>query len=290
MNRKTKGILFMVISSMGFAMMQILIALTAKRIPVFEQMLFRNLITTFLAFLALRRKNVPLFGKKENRGLLFARSLFGFLGMFCLFYATSVGNQGDVAILTKLSPFVVIFCATFFLREKPTAYQAAALVIALTGAAVTVSPKLSTSVIPPLVALLSSVFAGIAYFCVGALKGKEDPQVIVFLFSAFTTILTGIFTAFNFVIPSALDMLLLLGIGIMAAVGQMGLTYSYTYAKASEVSVFNYTGIPFSMIFGFLLLGQPIKGSTLLGSLLVIGSGVLSYLGDNKAPADDRHP
>lgn len=282
MNKKTKGILFMVLSSMAFAMMQILIALTAKRIPVFEQMLFRNLITTCIACYAIHRKRLPLFGKKENRKMLLARSVFGFLGMFCLFYATSIGNQGEVAILSKLSPFVVIFCARFFLKEKPENYQIIALVIALAGAAVTANPKFSASAIPSLMAFLSSVFAGIAYFCVGALKDAEDPQVIVFVFSVFTTVLTAILTLFDFVIPSALDMLLLLGIGLMAAVGQIALTYSYSYAKASEVSVFNYTGIPFSMVFGFLILSQPIKATTLIGSVLVIVSGIVSFLGEKR--------
>ena len=283
MNNKTKGILFMILSSMSFAIMQILIALTAKRIPVFEQMLFRNLITTGIAYTAIRRKKAALFGKKENRQMLLLRSTFGFLGMFCLFYATSIGNQGEVAILSKLSPFVVIFCAMFFLKEKPKNYQAVALIIALAGAAITANPKFSTSAVPSLIAFLSSVFAGIAYFCVGALKGKEDPQVIVFVFSAFTTVMTALFTLFDFVVPSAMDAILLLGIGVMAAAGQMGLTYSYSYATASEVSVFNYTGIPFSMIFGFLILSQPIKLTTFIGSVLVIVSGVISFLGEKRS-------
>lgn len=283
MHNKIKGIVFMVISSLGFSMMQILIALTAKRVPVFEQMLFRNLITTGIAYLALRKKRVSLFGKKENRKMLLARSVFGFLGMFCLFYATSVGNQGEVAILSKLSPFVVIFCAMVFLKEKPKNYQAVALVIAVCGAFITANPTFGGAAIPALVAFLASVFAGIAYFCVGALKGKEDPQVIVFVFSAFTTVCTAILMLFDFVIPSLWDMVLLLGIGLMAAVGQMGLTYAYSYAKASEVSVFNYTGIPFSMILGFLILGQPIKGTTLIGSILVIASGVISFLGEKNS-------
>ena len=283
MNNKIKGILCMVISSMAFAMMQILIALTAKRIPVFEQMLFRNLVTTAIAYVAIRKKGVAIFGKKENRKMLLARSVFGFLGMFCLFYATSVGNQGEVAILSKLSPFIVIFCAMFFLKEKPEMHQSIAMVIALCGAAVTANPRFSASALPALVAFLSSAFAGIAYFCVGALKGKEDPQVIVFVFSAFTTVLTAVLMLFDFVIPSLQDLLLLLGIGLMAAVGQMGLTYSYSYARASEVSVFNYTGIPFSMIFGFLILSQPIKHTTLIGSILVIASGVISFVGEKRS-------
>ena len=57
----------------------------------------------------------------------------------------------------------------------------------------------------------------------------------------------------------------------------------FSYATASEVSVFNYTGIPFSMIFGFLILSQPIKLTTFIGSVLVIVSGVISFLGEKRS-------
>lgn len=69
----------------------------------------------------------------------------------------------------------------------------------------------------------------------------------------------------------------------MAAVGQIGLTYAYSYAKASEVSVFNYSGIPFAMLLGALFLRQPVTVSALAGSVLVILAGVISFLGERRA-------
>ncbi len=215
--------------------------------------------------------------------MLLARSVLGFLGMLFLFSATAAGNQGEVAILTKLSPFVVILCAMVLFKERPTRSQTGALVLALCGAAVTAGFHAGASALPAVLALLSSVFAGAAYFCVGALKGKEEPQVIVFVFSAFTTALTGAVTLFQFVMPSPRDLLLLVGIGLMAAVGQIGLTYAYSYAKASEVSVFNYSGIPFAMLLGALFLRQPVTVSALAGSVLVILAGVISFLGERRA-------
>lgn len=272
----------MIISAVSLAVAQIMVAMTSGAIPVFEQMIFRNLVTAVIAFLALRRKGVPkIWGHKENAPLLAARSIFGFLGMFCLFYATGKGNQGEVAILSKLSSFVVIFFAMVFLREKVHNYQKLALAIAFLGAFITSNPTFGGFTLPAFSALMCSVFSGMAYFYVGKLKGKEDAEVIVLVFSVFTTVICTAVTLFQFAMPSLRDFLLLLGVGAFAAVGQLTLTYAYTIAKASEVSVFNYSGIPVTMVLGLIVMGQPIKISTMIGSILVITSGVISFLGEH---------
>ncbi|MBR0520921.1 MAG: DMT family transporter, partial [Spirochaetales bacterium] len=269
--------------SLSFSMMQIMIAMSSQTIPLFEQMIFRNAVTMVFAFVSLRRKGIRnVFGHKENALLLLMRAVMGAVAMYLLFYATAYGNQGEVSILSKLSPFFVILLACIFLKEKTRAFQWIALVIAVTGAWITANPTFSGLSLPAASALGCSIFSGIAYFCINCLKGKEDPDVIVFDFSVFTTLVCVIITLFDFSLPSMRDFLLLMGMAVFAAIGQLTLTYSYTVANASEVSVFNYAGIPGSMILGFVILGQSIKTTTLIGSVLVIGSGIISFLGEGK--------
>ena len=78
------------------------------------------------------------------------------------------------------------------------------------------------------------------------------------------------------------DLLILVGVGVTAAVGQLCLTYAYSLAKASEVSVFNYFSIPVAMVLGYVLLHQSVTATTVLGSILVILSGVISFVGENR--------
>ena len=129
-----------------------------------------------------------------------------------------------------------------------------------------------------LIAFLSALFSGIAYTTVGALKGREEPCVTVFFFSFFSTVVTAVFMIRNFVLPSAADFVMLLLIGVFALGGQLALTYSYTMAKASEVSIFNYSGILFSMLFGLIILRQPIKPTSVQGAALVVLAGLLTML------------
>ena len=283
MNNRIKGSIMMIVSAVSLAVMQIMIAMTSGTIPVFEQMIFRNMITAVIAYMALRKKGIrEIWGHRENAVLLGARSLFGFLGMFCLFYATGKGNQGEVAILSKLSPFVVILFAMVFLHERIKPYQKWALAIAVAGAFITSNPTFGGFTLPAFSALMCSVFSGVAYFCVGKLRGREDAEVIVLVFSVFTTVICIAVTLVQFVMPSLRDFLLLMGVGVFAAIGQLTLTHAYTLAAASEVSVFNYSGIPVTMLLGLLVLSQPIKITTLIGSVLVIVSAVISFLGDRK--------
>lgn len=283
MSKKTKGIILIIISAMAFSIMQIFIAKTKGKIPLFEQVFFRNALSAIVAYIALRKKGYKAFGEKSNRSLLCLRSLTGYLGMITLFYAVANGNQGDVTILTKMSPFVVTILATVFLKERINIWHSISLILAFSGAAIMANPRLESNLLPLLIAFASAVFSGIAYTIVGALKEKEKPEVIVFFFSIFSTLATTGFMLFNFVIPSPQDFLLLIGISIMATIGQLTLTYSYILANASEVSVFNYSGIVFSMLFGYFFLSQSIKPSSILSAALIILAGIIAFINSKKS-------
>ncbi len=275
MNNLKKGAVFMLISALTFSAMQLVIAQTADTIPLFEQLFFRNIIATLIAFFYIRKEKVKLLGKKENRKLLIMRSLMGFLGMVTMFYASANASQGDVATITKMSPFVTISLSLIIFKERLNKKQIIALVLALLGVVLITGSKLTTDIFPLVVAAASAIFGGIAYTFISMLKGKEEPWVIIFFFSGFSSLLAVPMMLPDFVIPNLSDLLLLILIGIFAAGGQIFLTKAYTVAKASEVSIYNYSGIVFSLILGFIFLGQPIGFFSVIGALCVFAGGIL---------------
>lgn len=280
MNNKTKAIVLMVLSAMSFSLMQVVIALTAGGIPLFEQLFFRNLVASLLAFFAIRKQHLSYFGQRKNRVLLLLRSAFGYLGMITTFYASGNGNQGDVSTIMKMSPFVVTILAFFFLKETITKYQIIGLAVATIGVFFVSNPQFNSDMLPIISAFLACLFSGIAYTFVGFLKGKEPPEVIIFVFSIFSTLVTLPLMMMDFVLPTLFEGSMLICIGIFAGLGQIGLTYSYSYAKASEVSIYNYSGIVFSMLFGYIFLNQGLKMSSLIGAMLVITAGAIVFIGN----------
>lgn len=82
----------------------------------------------------------------------------------------------------------------------------------------------------------------------------------------------------NFVVPDPHEFFLLLLIGIFGGFGQITLTYSYRMATAAEISIYNYSGIIFSIILGFFFLGEVPDWSSLIGCVLVIAAALITYL------------
>ncbi|PID26807.1 MAG: EamA family transporter [Candidatus Cloacimonadota bacterium] len=264
-----KAIIFMLISSLSFAFMGVFVKILVN-IPVFEKVFVRNLVSLFIALFVILKKGKPIFGKKENQKYLIARSLLGLSGVILFFYALSNMYLADASILNKISPFFVTLFATLFLKEKLSKIQIPALIIVFIGAIMIIKPRFDFSVIPALAGFLSAIFAGGAYTMVRHLRGKEDPSTIVFYFSFVSVIGISPFLFVDFVIPNFIEALYLIGIGVFAGIAQIALTHSYRYAKASEISIYNYTNIVFSAILGFVIFSEIPDIISIVGGLLII--------------------
>ena len=283
MTDKTKSISAMIVSALSLSIMQLCIAKTSAFIPLPEQVFFRNILTSLLALVAIKKKNLKnVLGSKENRPLLLLRSVLGTIAMYSLFYAAGSGNPGDVAVLSKLSPFFAILFACIIGKERMKPHQIICLVLAITGASITANPSFKGFSYGATTALACSFFSGAAYFVIGKLKGKEEPEIIVFFFSIFMTLISIVLMSSSFVVPTPKDALLLVFMSLSSAICQLSLTFAYSTSEASLVSVYNYTGIPFSIILGYVFLSQNPKTSTLIGAGLVIVSGIVSFFYDRK--------
>jgi len=274
---KQKGILLMLLSALLFAAMQVVIHITGQKVPLMEQVFFRNVVSLILCFVIIKKNGLPMFGERKYQPLLFMRSIFGLLGLVSLFYSSSHASQADVTILSKLSPFLITLFAFLFLKEKIAKVQVPALLIAFAGALLVANPSFHSNLFPLFIAFLCAIFSSVSYTLLAYFKEKVDAITVIMHFSAFCVTASLPFFIMTMTLPSLRDFLLLLLIGIFGGFGQIALTYAYRMAPASEVSIYNYSGILFSMILGYAVLGETVPLSSLLGGTLVIAASLLTY-------------
>ncbi|HVI42472.1 MAG TPA: DMT family transporter [Anaerovoracaceae bacterium] len=279
MTRTTKqnGILLMLLSALLFSAMQVVINVTGARIALMEQVFFRNVVSLIICFVIIQRNGLSMFGEKKYQPLLFMRSIFGLLGLVSLFYAASRATQADVTILSKLSPFLITLLAFLFLKEKIARIQIPALIIAFGGAVLVANPAFHSNLLPLFLAFLCAIFSSISYTLLAYFKDKVDAVTVIMHFSTFCAVVSLPFFVMNMTLPSLSDFLLLLLMGTFGGFGQIALTYAYRMAPASEVSIYNYSGILFSMFFGYIILGETVSYTSLLGGALVILASLLTY-------------
>ena len=117
MSNRIKGILLIILSAFGFAMMSAFVKLSGD-LPSMQKSFFRNIVSFIIAFGMILYHKESFFGKKENQKLLLMRSALGTLGVILNFYAIDHLILSDANMLNKLSPFFVILFCAIFLKEK----------------------------------------------------------------------------------------------------------------------------------------------------------------------------
>lgn len=281
MTNKTKGILWMLVSVMGFTAMSIVIKYIPN-IPIYEKLFLRNLINCLMSFVFILKNKKSLKIDRKFIPFVFGRSLFGSLGMAANFYAIEHLTIADANMLNKLSPVFVTICACYFLKEKIDKKQIIGIIFMLLAVIFVVKPGNSFTLLPSLVGLFGALTAGFSYTIIRYLNNKVEAEVIIFYFSLTTVLGTLPYMLLNFIKPNLIELMFLIGIGVSATFGQFGLTYAYKFAPASEVSIYNYTIILTGMFAGYLVFGEIPDTYSIIGGTIIIITAIYLYLHNKK--------
>ena len=281
MSNRTKGVIFIIISALGFALMSAFIKLSGD-LPSFQKAFFRNLVACVIAFIIIVYKKESFFGKKESQKFLILRSLLGTIGIVTNYYAIDHLILSDANMLNKLNPFFVIILSAIFLKENINLNQIISLIIAFMGSLFIIKPSFNLNLIPFLVGIISALCSAIAYTCLRFLGDKEKYYTIVFYFSLFSTVTLLPIALIVYKPMTIIQLIYLVLAGICATIGQFGITLAYKYAPAKEVSIFDYSNIVFSALLSIFLFSQFPDIFSLVGYFIIFGSSYYIFLYNKK--------
>lgn len=253
-------------------------------LPSVQKSFFRNLVALIFAAVILKKEGVWFSGKRENIRYLFLRAAAGTIGILCNFYAVDHLVLADASMLNKMSPFFAIIFSYLILKEKIRLPQALIVTGAFLGSLLIIKPTAAVFQSPAaLIGLLGGLGAGIAYTYVRVLgtKGEKGPFV-VFVFSAFSCVVTLPYLLFHYHPMSKVQLLYLLLAGLSAAGGQFSITAAYFHAPAKEISVYDYSQILFSALLGFLVFGQIPDPLSWGGYVVICSMAVIMFLYNRK--------
>ena len=279
-----RALAWMILSGLSFALMAATVKL-AGDLPVGVKVFFRNLVTLGIATATAWRAGQDPLARTPHLTLLLLRAGCGLAGVYCYFAALGGLNLADASLLNKTSPFFATLFAVLLLGERPGRGAASALVVAFLGAILVIKPVFAYSPGPALAGFASGMFAGAAYTAVRSLKGRVEPNRIVFAFSLVSTLATLPILVATRPDPTPGQWAALLGTGVFAAGGQYGLTYAYHHARVNRVSVFTYLHVLFALVLGFLIWGERPDLLSLVGGALIVTAALLARRAADRAPA-----
>ena len=283
-----KGIACILLSAFGFALMAMFVRLAdgcgGEPLPAIQKAFFRNLVAAGIAAWffwgrpARQRTEGRLPGGVRGWSDLLLRAIFGTCGIFANFYAISHIPVGDAMALNKTAPFFTLLLSWFLLGERMTMRQAFCVVGAFVGAMLVVKPGSQVFSGAALLGLSSGFCAGAAYAFLHKL-GKEgvDSAFIILFFSIFSCVACVPFLVGGFCPMNGLQLLMLIGAGAGAALGQFGITWAYRFAEPRQIVVYDYTCILFTAALGFLAFGQIPDLLSVLGFAVIIGMAIVLH-------------
>lgn len=258
-----------------FAVMNMLVKMVTETQSVPQALFFRNIIGLIPVLILIARSDERWGLLKTTRhGGHFFRSFVGLLSMSCFFWSFALLPLADATAIHFAAPLILTALSVPLLKEHVGAHRWGAVIIGLAAVIFMINPGGNSNLFGSAVALCAAFLSSFAMIAIRRLGSTEHSLTIVFYFTAWSTLFTGIAMFFAWTPVDGHALLLLVALGLTGGLGQVFLTYCYAHAPAAYVSPFNYLAIVYAAGLDFLVWGKVAGWHIIAGSTVIIATGL----------------
>ena len=285
-SRPLLGMLYMCAACALFPVMNGFVKLLAVTYEPTQIVWFRIVIHLVLvAVVFTPRMGLDLF-RTHRIGLQFLSSVMMLLSTLLFFSAVKYVGVAEAIAVSFVAPLAVVFLAWPLLGERITAMRVAAVVVGFVGVLVVIRPGSSVFQWASVLLLGSALCYAGYQIIIRRLAGIDHPATSIFYSVLLGAIVMSALMPFVWTTPKSwLDLLLLLSLGALGGLGHYCVARALTYASANFIAPFNYTQMIGSVIVGYLMFAEVPDGYTWLGTVLIVGAGLLVTLQVRRPPA-----
>lgn len=278
------GVRHMAASALLFSLMSLLVKLAGSRLPSNQIVLARGVVCLVLSYGWLRAHGIPPWG--NNRPALLLRGFFGTSALLCFYYTLVTLPFAESVVLQHLNPIFAALLAALFLGERIGGRLAVATFLCLAGVVAITRPATLfggsdlAGNLPSLgiaAGLAGAVCSALVFVLIRSLGDKEDPLVVVFYFPLVTVPVVLPLALAQWVWPTPLEWLTLLGVGITTQLAQVHMTRGVALEPAGRASSILYLQVALAALWGALFF-EEIPDAFSLGGAALIVAGTLTLV------------
>ncbi len=270
----------LIFASFFFSLMTVCVKKIDNRIPIYELVFFRSLLSLFITSWIINKRNLDPWG--NNKPLLVLRGIFGTIALVCIFYAVRNMPLNISTVIQYTYPIFISIFAGILINEKITKNLIIASITGWLGILIILNPSQLSSLNIELnnltigIAFLGAISTSLAYIAVKKLSSTEDVFVIIKYFPLISVITLSPIVLINWVTPNINDFIWIIGIGLFTQAGQTFLTLGIKKLQTSEAATINYLQVFFGSLWGILFFNELININFIMGSLLVLLGTIIS--------------
>jgi len=191
-----------------------------------------------------------------------------------LLIAFSMMPLASATAINFSAPLFATLTSILLLKEPVGPVRWAALIVGFLGVLIVTNPGADTFQTGAIFALANAILFGTVTTGVRGMTATESAETLTMYQMVVLSAVYAVSLPFAFVMPTWGDSGLMLVNGVTNALGQYWWTRALHLAPTSAVVPFQYLSLVWAMIFGFALWGDVPTWSLLVGSAIVVASGL----------------
>ena len=250
--------------------------------PVFQIQFIRSAVMAAIMFVVI--VTLGRFGdlKPRRPGLLLFRGYTSLVGVALMYLVLAHMELAEAFTIFMSGPIFIALFAIPMLREKVGATRWIAIGIGFLGVLVIMQPGSGVVTEWVVVALLAAAIYGIAMVTTRDLTKTESRLTIVFYINILVTVVLLPIQPFVWYTPPIADLVLLVGVGVVACLAQFLLAQAYRHASAATVAPFDYVAFVYIVIIGYLMFDEIPGWEVVAGAAVLIMSGLIIVRGERR--------
>jgi drug/metabolite transporter (DMT)-like permease len=272
------GIVMMIIATVLFAGASAASKWLVAEYPVGEVLFLRSLSSLIGgAIVILPVTGLSVYATRRPRDHL-ARGLSQSISQLALLLAFSLMPLAGAVAINFSAPLFAALVSIVWLKEPAGYIRGGALVIGFVGVLIVTDPGANSLTLGALFALINAVMYGTVTVAVRGMTRTESANTLVMWMLTVLAFFHSFLLFFGWRSPSLPDAALLFGTGFVNAIGQWFWTKALQMAPAPAVTPFYYLMLVWALIFGFVLWGDVPSAGLLVGSGIVVATGLFLFL------------
>lgn len=276
-----------------FSVQDLILKLISGAYPLYEAMTVRGLTSTplLLLFVWMEGGRASLFNPGTRQMIL--RGGVMFLAYFTFYIALAGLPLPTTVALYYSAPLFITLLSVGFLGEKVGLPGWLAVVVGFGGVVIMLHPGTALFSWTSLLPILSGLTYALSMIAARRMGSEHSASALAFwgntVFLACALIMAAILSSGRFadesgpsmgfltrgwITPSPTDLGLMMTCGVVAAVGLWLLTQAYRLAAASTVAPFEYTGLAWSVLWGWTFWRDWPDAQGWLGITIIAGAGI----------------
>lgn len=204
------------------------------------------------------------------------RAVIGLAGMFLNLGAAILLPLTEATTLGFTTPIFAVILAALFLKERVGPVRWIAVTLGLLGIVVIAGPDRASLPVQGLAVGLGAAFmVALISIQLRDLGRTESAVTIVFWFSALSSPILAIPALLSGQAHDGQTWAILLGIGILGAIGQILLTAALRFGNVSSVIVMDYSSFGWAMLWGWLVFDHLPPAATWFGAPIIVAAGMV---------------